>query len=295
MSQNNELYDYEKLSPPAAVKDNIVTESNITSDPIEVVEQRAAPEVKPLVTQEQTLNSRQPYLNNFQKLQVNKRGIEVGFFRGQMFQQSQRHGASLQSYTRPGPGGLDILGYGKGSDIRPTLDSLAQYAASQGKSVTTPEDLLDMCCQFPACYDPLYELCIDTCRKCETVYPVTSWLPCPPLLNIPDCTSPNLSYMVSILVASFITQVSSLRVPFPLSATLTSGRSATSCPWTPSPPPARASRGAWRGRGAGPAPGPARPTEWPSGPTTGSSARTGASATASRPHQAQSGADEVNQ
>ena len=49
--------------------------------------------------------------------------------------------------------------------------------------------------QFPACYDPLYQLCIDTCRKCETVYPVTSWLPCPPLLNIPDCTSPNLSYM----------------------------------------------------------------------------------------------------
>ena len=62
--------------------------------------------------------------------------------------------------------------------------------------MTTPEDLLTMCCQFPACYDPLYELCIDTCRKCETVYPVTSWLPCPPLLNIPDCTSPNLSYMV---------------------------------------------------------------------------------------------------
>ena len=26
---------------------------------------------------------------------------------------------------------------------------------------------------------------------------MTSWLPCPPLLNIPDCTSPNLSWMVS--------------------------------------------------------------------------------------------------
>ena len=113
-------------------------------------------------------------------------------------QQFHRQRTPLQSYSRPGPGGLDILNYGKGSDTRPTLDSLAQYAASQGKSVTTPEDLLDMCCQFPACYDPLYELCIDTCRKCETVYPVTSWLPCPPLLNIPDCTSPNLSYMVSI-------------------------------------------------------------------------------------------------
>ena len=83
---------------------------------------------------------------------------------------------------------------------RPTLDSLASYAAAQGKQVTTPEDLLEMCCQYPACYDPLYELCIDTCRKCETVYPVTSWLPCPPLLNIPDCTSPNLSYMVRIIL-----------------------------------------------------------------------------------------------
>ena len=30
-------------------------------------------------------------------------------------------------------------------------------------------------------------------RKCETDYPVTSWLPCPPLLNIPDCTSNTLN------------------------------------------------------------------------------------------------------
>ena len=30
-------------------------------------------------------------------------------------------------------------------------------------------------------------------RKCETAYPVTSWLPCPALLNIPDCTSNSLS------------------------------------------------------------------------------------------------------
>jgi hypothetical protein len=34
---------------------------------------------------------------------------------------------------------------------------------------------------------------ITSFRKCETSYPVTSWLPCPPLLNIPDCTSPGLS------------------------------------------------------------------------------------------------------
>jgi len=174
LSQNSDLY--ETLSPPAAVENNIVTESNITSDPIEVVEQRAELGVTPLM-QEQILSPRQPYVNNFQRQQ-----------------QFHRQRVPLQSYSRPGPGGLDILNYGKGSDNRPTLDSLAQYAASQGKSVTTPEDLLDMCCQFPACYDPLYELCIDTCRKCETVYPVTSWLPCPPLLNIPDCTSPNLSY-----------------------------------------------------------------------------------------------------
>ena len=30
-------------------------------------------------------------------------------------------------------------------------------------------------------------------RKCETDFPVTSWLPCPPLLNIPDCTSNTLN------------------------------------------------------------------------------------------------------
>ena len=30
-------------------------------------------------------------------------------------------------------------------------------------------------------------------RKCETDYPVTSWLPCPALLNIPDCTSNTLN------------------------------------------------------------------------------------------------------
>ena len=45
---------------------------------------------------------------------------------------------------------------------------------------------------------PPSQLCIDTCRKCEQVFPVTSWLPCPPLLNIPDCTSPNLSWMVGV-------------------------------------------------------------------------------------------------
>ena len=41
--------------------------------------------------------------------------------------------------------------------------------------MNTPEELLEYCCGFPACYDPLYELCVDTCRKCETSYPVTSY------------------------------------------------------------------------------------------------------------------------
>merc|ERR1712218_6766 len=76
---------------------------------------------------------------------------------------------------------------------RPTINNLSP---SEAANVNTPQELLEHCCKFPACYDPLYELCIDTCRKCETDYPVTSWLPCPSLLNIPDCTSPNLSYMV---------------------------------------------------------------------------------------------------
>ena len=66
LSQNTDLY--ETLSPPAAVKNNIVTESNITSDPIEV-EQRAEPGVTPLM-QEQILSPRQPYVNNFQRQQV---------------------------------------------------------------------------------------------------------------------------------------------------------------------------------------------------------------------------------
>ncbi len=56
--------------------------------------------------------------------------------------------------------GLDILGYNENKNDRPQLSTLAQY----GDEVTTPEQLLDLCCQYPACYDPLYTLCIDTCR-----------------------------------------------------------------------------------------------------------------------------------
>ena len=44
---------------------------------------------------------------------------------------------------------------------RPTLNNLSP---SEAANVNTPQELLDHCCKFPACYDPLYELCIDTCR-----------------------------------------------------------------------------------------------------------------------------------
>jgi len=105
------------------------------------------------------------------------------------------------SYKNQALPGLDIIGSGAiKQQQRPTLGSLAEFG---GDSVTTPEELLDLCCQYPACYDPLYTLCIDTCRKCEAVYPVTSWLPCPPLLNIPDCTSPTLSAAGSLPLACY--------------------------------------------------------------------------------------------
>lgn len=83
---------------------------------------------------------------------------------------------------------------------RPTLHNLSP---SEAVTVNTPQELLDYCCRFPACYDPLFDLCIDTCRKCETEYPVTSWLPCPPLLNIPDCTSDSLSKLGRLPLACF--------------------------------------------------------------------------------------------
>jgi hypothetical protein len=65
------------------------------------------------------------------------------------------------SYNKNQPyGGLDILGYNENKNDRPQLANLAHY----GDDLTTPEELLDLCCQYPACYDPLYTLCIDTCR-----------------------------------------------------------------------------------------------------------------------------------
>ena len=166
LSENNELYN--------DLLEEVAGEGEVVSNVLEVVE-RAQPGVRPIMVEQQ---QPQPYLNTFQQRQQ----VQAG------------HGGHH-------PYGLDILGLRSqektNQQLRPTLESLSSYATAQGKTVSTPEDLLTMCCQYPACYDPLYELCIDTCRKCETVYPVTSWLPCPPLLNIPDCTSPNLSYMVS--------------------------------------------------------------------------------------------------
>merc|ERR1712130_168008 len=150
---------------------DILGEEEISSNLLEVIEAKSNPDVIPMnpIKEQQPEFNRNPYLNTFQR--------------------THKPLGSRPAYSH---NGLDIIGYGGQSQAiqnqRPTIDSLNSYAASQGQTVTTPEELLDMCCQFPACYDPLYELCIDTCRKCETVYPVTSWLPCPPLLNIPDCT-----------------------------------------------------------------------------------------------------------
>ena len=172
----------------AAVGD-IVDKVDVASNVLEIVSGKTLSDVTPIipVQQQQPEFNRNPYINTY-----------------------QRTNQPLGSRPAYSHNGLDIIGYGGqqnhvqqnhvAPNQRPTIDSLNSYAASQGKTVTTPEELLDMCCQFPACYDPLYELCIDTCRKCETVYPVTSWLPCPPLLNIPDCTSPNLSWMVSFKI-----------------------------------------------------------------------------------------------
>lgn len=123
--------------------------------------------------------------------------------------------ASPYAYQQPGSASYPRSAAGPGVDVlyqgaerhrpemktrRPTLDNLTP---SESLDVNTPKELLDHCCRFPACYDPLFELCIDTCRKCETEYPVTSWLPCPSLLNIPDCTSNSLSQLGRLPLACY--------------------------------------------------------------------------------------------
>jgi len=113
--------------------------------------------------------------------------------------QSPRYG-SARSQESPQPPPQQTLIHQVNAGRRPTLDNLDPNEKTQ---VNTPEELLEHCCQFPACYDPLYELCIDTCRKCETDFPVTSWLPCPSLLNIPDCTSDGLSRLGRLPLACY--------------------------------------------------------------------------------------------
>ena len=65
------------------------------------------------------------------------------------------------------------------------------------------------CCQWSACYDPVYHMCVDTCppeRKCQTEEKrsfgsslsgnpekQTQWVPCPAFLNVPDCTGGDTS------------------------------------------------------------------------------------------------------
>ena len=54
------------------------------------------------------------------------------------------------------------------------------------------------CCHFPACFDPIYELCIDTCQKMDcgsNSAKKTGWAVCPASLSLPDCGSDSLSPM----------------------------------------------------------------------------------------------------
>ena len=71
LSENNELYD--KLQPPRTSNEgDVIAEVAIDSNDIEVVENRSAPGVKPLM-QEQFLNPNpQPYINTYQRQHVSK-------------------------------------------------------------------------------------------------------------------------------------------------------------------------------------------------------------------------------
>ena len=145
LSENNELYD--KLQPPTNNKEGeIITEVEIDSNNIEVVENRSSPGVKPLM-QEQFLNPNpQPYINTYQRQHVSTEGKNLHHWIA-YFQTPIQPTYTSQYQNRP----LDIIGYqGTNTGTRPTIDSLSDYAAKQGQAVTTPEDLLEMCCQYPA-------------------------------------------------------------------------------------------------------------------------------------------------
>ena len=76
LSENNEMYD--KLQPPTNNKEGeIITEVEIDSNNIEVVENRSSPGVKPLM-QEQFLNPNpQPYINTYQRQHVSTGEIKI--------------------------------------------------------------------------------------------------------------------------------------------------------------------------------------------------------------------------
>ena len=103
---------------------------------------KGAPGVIPVAinTVKQEPNHFQPYRNTYQK--------------------HQRQPDNKLPYKPPySQSNLNILSFPSQGDVkRPTLESIASHAAAQGREVTTPQQLLDMCCQFPACYDPLYQV-----------------------------------------------------------------------------------------------------------------------------------------
>merc|ERR1712233_94686 len=106
---------------------DILGEEEISSNLLEVIEAKSNPDVIPMnpIKEQQPEFNRNPYLNTFQR--------------------THKPLGSRPAYSH---NGLDIIGYGGQSQAiqnqRPTIDSLNSYAASQGQTVTTPEELLDM-------------------------------------------------------------------------------------------------------------------------------------------------------
>ena len=100
------------------------------------------------------------------------------------------------------------------------LSFFTEFYQSRGSmdftGAAAPNPVVD-CCQWAACYDPVYHMCVDTCppeRKCQAEQkrsfrrsPIhysnnaflpesnensvrqTQWVPCPAYLTMPDCTS----------------------------------------------------------------------------------------------------------
>ena len=69
LSENNELYD--KLQHPINTNEgDVITEIEIDSDNIEVVENRSSPGVQPLMKEQFFNANSQPYINNYQRQHV---------------------------------------------------------------------------------------------------------------------------------------------------------------------------------------------------------------------------------